>query len=68
MGKAKRGGKGGGAAGPHFTPTTDAARRARAAKLAAALRTNLGRRKADLAQRQEGADSGEGEEEDPPRR
>ena len=64
MGKAKRGGK----RGPHFTPTTDAARRARAAKLADALRTNLGRRKADLAQRQEGAGGGEGEEGDPPRR
>ena len=68
MGKAKRRGERGGAGGPHFTPTTDAARRARAAKLADALRTNLGRRKADLAERQEGAGGGEGEEGDPPQR
>jgi hypothetical protein len=67
MGKAKRRGGGGGAGGPRFTPSTDAARRARAAKLADALRANLGRRKAALAERQESAGD-EGEDEDPPPR
>ncbi|MFI5023125.1 MAG: hypothetical protein ACHQRJ_15940 [Alphaproteobacteria bacterium] len=55
MGKEKAPRKAGGAREPQLTPASEAARRARAAKLADALRANLGRRKADLAQRQEGA-------------
>lgn len=55
MGKEKAPRKAGGAREPQLTPARLAARRTRAAKLADALRENLGRRKADLAQRQEGA-------------
>jgi len=55
MGKEKAPRKAGGVREPQLTPARLAARRARAAKLADALRANLGRRKADLTQRQEGA-------------
>jgi len=55
MGKEKAPRNAGGVRAPRLTPATEAARRARAAKLADALRENLGRRKADLTQRQEGA-------------
>ncbi|MGO8866431.1 MAG: hypothetical protein ACLQME_08025 [Alphaproteobacteria bacterium] len=55
MGKEKAPRNAAGAREPQLTPASLAARRARAAKLADALRENLGRRKADLTQRQEGA-------------
>lgn len=55
MGKEKTSRNAANAREPQLTPATEAARRARAAKLADALRENLGRRKADLTQRQEEA-------------
>ena len=60
--------EGGGKREPHLTGAAEAARQARAAKLAAALRANLARRKADLAQRQEpGGEEAETEEPGKPR-
>jgi hypothetical protein len=59
MGKEKASRKAGGAREPQLTPARLAARRARAAKLGDALRANLGRRKADLACRQESAGDGD---------
>jgi len=62
MAKAKEDEGRAGKSRPDLTPAMEAARRARAERLAAELRANLGRRKADLAGRR-GAGESEKEEE-----
>ena len=59
MAKAKEDEGRGGKSRPDLTPATETARRVRAARLAAELRANLARRKADLAGRRGDGESGE---------